>query len=240
MCGMRRDDDEPGRKSRWPRRIARIGAATLAVTAVGLASPAGAHVTVTSSTTAAGAHAILQFSVAHGCGDSPTTGITIQIPAQITSVTPTRNPLWQVSKRTEKVDPPVTDSHGNQITERVTAVTYRTDTPLPDGYRDVLELSVQLPETAGTDLLFPTIQTCETGESAWIEVPQDGQTIHELERPAPGFAVSAGTLHHVATEAQPAPAPPASSNGVTLAALLAGLVGSALGAVSLFQQHRRA
>ncbi|MFD1367277.1 YcnI family copper-binding membrane protein [Actinoplanes sichuanensis] len=233
---MRREDNGSG-GSLWSRRIARVGAVALAVTVVGLASPASAHVTVTPSTTAAGAHAVLQFSVAHGCADSPTTGITIQIPAQITSVTPTRNAWWQVSKRTEKVDPPVTDAHGNQIVERVTAVTYRTDTPLPDGYRDVLELAVQLPETPGTDLLFPTVQTCATGESAWIEVPQNGQTLHRLDRPAPGFVVSAG-IHHAA-ETPPAPAP-APGNGVTLAALLAGLVGSALAAVSLFQQHRRA
>ena len=33
----------------------------------------------------------------------------------------------------ETLDPPVTDSHGNQVTERVASVTYRTDTPLPDG-----------------------------------------------------------------------------------------------------------
>ncbi|MFC4069910.1 YcnI family copper-binding membrane protein [Actinoplanes subglobosus] len=237
---MRRDDNEPG-ANLWSRHIARAGAAALAVGIVGLASPASAHVTVTSSTTAAGAHAVLQFSVAHGCEDSPTTGITIQIPAQITSVTPTRHPLWQVTKQIEKIDPPVADAHGNQVTERVTTVTYRTGTPLPDGYRDVLELAVQLPGTAGTDLLFPTIQTCQTGESAWIEVPQAGQAIQELERPAPRLVVSApmdDTLHHMAatTPRTPAPTP---GDGVTLAALLAGLVGTALGAVSLFQQHRR-
>ncbi|MEV6301249.1 YcnI family protein [Actinoplanes sp. NPDC051861] len=236
---MRRDDNGRGRDL-WSRRVTRAGAVVLAVTLVGLASPASAHVTVTSSTTAAGAHAVLAFSVAHGCEDSPTTAITVQIPASITSVTPTRHPLWQVEQTMEKVDPPVADAHGNRIVERVAAVTYRTDTPLPDGYRDVVELAVQLPDTAGAGLLFPTIQTCVNGETAWTEVPQDGRAIADLERPAPGFVVSApeqGTHHGAATAPPVAPAP---NNGVTLAALVAGLVGAALGAVSLFQKHRRA
>jgi uncharacterized protein YcnI len=238
---MRRDDNGFGRNP-WSRRLTRAGAVALAVAVIGIASPASAHVTVTPSTTAAGAHAILQFSVAHGCGQSPTTAITVQIPAQITSVTPTRSALWQVSTTMATVDPPAADANGNQIVERVATVTYRTGTPLPDGYRDVVELSVQLPGAAGATLLFPTIQTCENGESAWIEVPQDGQNIHELALPAPGFVVSApvGETPHHAAAATVQPPPPAPASGVTLAALVAGLVGTGLAAVSLFQQRRRA
>src|SRR5689334_6301343 len=89
-----RHDRRPDRTR--ARRITQAGAAALIAGAFGFASPAGAHVTVTPSTTAAGAHAVLQFSVGHGCADSPTTRITIQIPAQITSVTPTRTALWKV------------------------------------------------------------------------------------------------------------------------------------------------
>ena len=44
-------------------------------------SPASAHVTITPSTTAAGAFAVLEVSVGHGCEGSPTTEITIQMPA---------------------------------------------------------------------------------------------------------------------------------------------------------------
>lgn len=233
---MRREHLESTGGRTWSRRVMRAAAVTLAVSVVGLASPASAHVTVTPSTTTPGAHAILEFGVGHGCGKSPTTRITIQIPPQITSVTPTRTALWKVEKQTEKVDPPVTDAHGDSIVERVASITYSTDTPLPDGYREVFEVEVQLPSVSGTTLSFPTIQTCEQGETAWIEVPQDGQNTGKLALPAPGFVVS-GSTHHGATGPAPAPAP--GTDGITLAALVAGIVGSVLGGAALFRQRPR-
>lgn len=230
------------------RRIMLTGAAALIVSLAGFASPASAHVTVIPSTTTAGAYAVLQFSVGHSCENSPTTKITIQIPAQITAVTPTRTALWKIAKQTETVDPPAVDSHGNTIVQRVASVTFSTEAPLPDGYREVFELAVQLPEAKGTKLVFPTIQTCERGESAWIEVPQDGQNVEELELPAPSFIISEpddGTRHHMTTgssHAKEAPATtPASGSGDTLtfAALAAGVLGSVLGGAALVRQRRR-
>ncbi|WP_155368030.1 YcnI family copper-binding membrane protein [Catellatospora vulcania] len=229
-------------------RLMQTGAATLIISLFGFASPASAHVTVTPSTTAAGAHAVLQFSVGHGCENSPTIKITIQIPAQITSVTPTRTALWKIDKQTETVDPPAVDSHGNKIVQRVASVAFSTQTPLPDGYREVFELTVQLPETTGTKLAFPTIQTCEQGESAWIEVPQDGRNVAELELPAPSFITSEpaeGTLHHMTAgdsrSAQAHTTAPVSGTdrALTLAALAAGLLGSILGGAALVRQRRR-
>lgn len=237
---MRRNDIGSARSQRsW--RVMLTGAAALIVSLAGFASPAGAHVTVTPSTTAAGAHAVLQFSVGHGCGNSPTTRITIRIPAQITAVTPTRTALWKVAKQTETVDPPAVDSHGNTIVQRVASVTFSTETPLPDGYREVFELAVQLPEASGTKLAFPTIQTCEQGESAWIEVPQDGRNVEELELPAPSFTISGpadGTHHHVTTGTTATPAP-GRADTLTLAALATGVLGSVLGGAALVRQRRR-
>ena len=67
---------------------------------------------------------------------------------------------------------------------------YTAKTPVPDGFRDVFVLSVPIPEdAAGTTLYFPTIQTCEAGETAWIEIPAEGQDHDELEAPAPSVAV---------------------------------------------------
>ncbi|MFI6817470.1 YcnI family protein [Nonomuraea sp. NPDC050328] len=215
------------------RRLVYAGAAALVVV-LGTACPASAHVTVTPSTTAAGAHAVLQFSVGHGCENSPTTRITIQLPPQITSVAPTRAAGWTITKQMEAVSPPVVDAHGNQIVQRVASVTFGAEVPLPDGYREVFELEVTLPAAKGTKLVFPTIQTCERGEAAWAEVPQDGQHVEELELPAPSFVVSepvGGTHHHAQS---------ASGGGgvLTLAALALGALGSALGGVALVRQRR--
>lgn len=49
-----------------------------------------------------------------------------------------------------------------------------------------IELSLQVPDAEGEVLAFPTIQTCEKGETAWTQVPTDGQDEDELESPAPG------------------------------------------------------
>ena len=226
------------------RTLARLGAVPLAlgVAVLGVAGPASAHVTMSASTTAAGAFTVLTVSVPHGCDGSATTEIAIQIPEEINAVTPTRNALWEVDKQVEQLDPPVTDAHGNEITERVATVTYTARTPLPDGYRDAFELSVQLPESEGTTLVFPTIQTCEQGESAWIEVPEDGQDSEELELPAPSLTITAaeGDEHGSDETAADEPADaPENGSDVGAWALGVGLLGVLVGAFAVVQARRR-
>ena len=227
------------------RTLARLCAVPVTIGAIvlGLAAPASAHVTISASTTAAGAFTVLTVSVPHGCDGSSTTEVAIQIPEQINAVTPTRNPLWEVDKQVEQLDPPVTDAHGNEITERVATVTYTANTPLPEGYRDAFELSLQLPDQEGETLVFPTIQTCEQGESAWIEVPEDGQDPEELELPAPSVTVTASDGDAHAAEETPAvqEAEPVDDDGNSLAAwaLGAGILGILLGGAALVQARRR-
>lgn len=166
------------------REVTRLlAAAALPLLVVGLAAPASAHVTITPSTTAAGARAVLDVRVPHGCDGSATTAVTIRIPEQIDTVTPSPSTSWDQELETE--------SRGDEVGERVVAVTYRTDAPLSDDREDVVELSVELPEAKGTTLVFPTIQTCEQGEAAWIEIPEPGQDPDELVLPAPAMVVTA-------------------------------------------------
>ena len=93
------------------RTFARLGAlpAATAAIALSLASPASAHVTATPSSAEAGAYTIVTFSVGHGCETSPTTGIEIQVPESVLSVTPTRNPFWDVEPTVEQLDEPVAE-----------------------------------------------------------------------------------------------------------------------------------
>lgn len=177
------------------RTLARLGALPVATAAItlSLVGPASAHVTATPSTAAAGAYSIVTFSVGHGCEGSPTTAIEIQVPESVLSVTPSRNPFYKVEKTMEELDEPITDSHGNEVTERVASIVYTAETPLPDGQRDAFELSFQLPDAEGETLAFPTIQTCEDGETGWTQVPADGQDADELETPAPAFEITAAT-----------------------------------------------
>ncbi len=175
------------------RPFLRVAAPTAALALVALgASPAAAHVTGTPSTTAAGAYTVVTFSVGHGCEGSPTTEIEIQVPEGVNAVTPTRNPLYTLEKNIEELDEPVTDAHGNEVTQRVGSVTYTAETPLPDGQRDTFELSFQIPADAeGETLAFPSVQTCEKGETGWTQLPEEGQDADELDTPAPSFEVTA-------------------------------------------------
>jgi periplasmic copper chaperone A len=173
------------------RTLTRLGAPLAAAAAVTLvaAAPASAHVSVSPSDATAGAFTVLTVSVPHGCDGSPTTRIEMQIPEQILEVTPTRNPFYEVEAKVTELDDPVTDGDGNEVTERTSSVVYTADEPLPDGMRDTFELSFQVPDVAGETLTFPTVQTCAKGETAWIEVPEEGQDAEELESPAPAFEV---------------------------------------------------
>lgn len=143
-----------------------LGAAGAAALVVASAGAAGAHVTVSPGEAEAGSYAVLTFSVPHGCDGSGTTEVTIQIPEQTPSVTPTVNPNWDVEKvMVEQGDAP----------RRVEQVVYTAKTPLPDGMRDTFELSMLMPDSPGETLVFPVVQTCEKGETAWVEVATDGR-----------------------------------------------------------------
>ena len=163
-------------------RIARLsaaglaGGAVLALAAVPLA--ASAHVTVTPSGTAAGSYTVLTFAYSHGCEGSPTTAIAIDIPESIARGSPTLNPNHTI----EAVAP----------RDRTSQVVYTAITPVPDGYRDTIELSLQLPEdAAGETLAFPVLQTCEVGETNWNQVAEAGE--EEPESPAPVIVVTEAT-----------------------------------------------
>ena len=176
------------------RPLVRVGAPVAALATVALvAAPASAHVSGTPSETAAGSFTVLTMSVPHGCDGSPTTRIEIQVPESVLSVTPTRNPFYDLEAKIEKLDPPVSDAHGNEVTERTASIVYTADEPLPEGQRDTFELSFQVPDEAGETLAFPTIQTCEQGETGWVEIPSEGQDPDELESPAPAFEITEAT-----------------------------------------------
>ncbi|KAA1428670.1 YcnI family copper-binding membrane protein [Nocardioides antri] len=222
-----------------PRNLTRIltpmaAAATFGLT---LVAPAAAHVSITPSTTTAGAYSVLTVSVSHGCDGSATTEVEIQLPEEVLSVTPTRNPFWDVRTTTVPLDEPTTDAHGNTVTERMGSVVYTAKDPLPDGQRDAFDLSLQLPDQVGT-LTFPTVQTCVRGATGWVESPAEGQSADELDHPAPTVTVTEGDAGAAPADTVAGPA----SEGVdTMAALGvgAGVLGLLVGGAALTRARRR-
>jgi uncharacterized protein YcnI len=222
------------------RPLVRAGAPLTVLATVALvAAPAGAHVSGTPSETAAGSFTVLTMSVPHGCDGSPTTRVEIQVPESVLSVTPTRNPYYDLEANIEKLDEPVTDAHGNEVTERTATIVYTSNDPLPEGQRDTFELTFQVPDAAGETLAFPTVQTCEKGETGWVEVPSEGQDPDELEYPAPSFEVTEASAEggHGADEAAAGSAEESTSDDTQEASAedtgMLGWAGLVLGALGL-------
>jgi periplasmic copper chaperone A len=174
------------------RGIVALGSAAIIVLAA--VSPAAAHVTASTNNAAAGSYTLITFGFGHGCGDSATTEVSIQIPEQFATVTPGINYGWNVEKVYENLATPVSDGHGGEYTERVSEVVYTAKEPVPNGFYDSFQIQLQLPEdAAGETIYFPVVQTCEEGETAWIQIPAEGESSNDLDSPAPSITVTEST-----------------------------------------------
>ncbi len=212
-----------------------VAGATVGLMTMGLAA-ASAHVEITPDSTAAGSYSLLTFGVGHGCNGSPTTKVTINLPQEVNDATPTVNPNWTISKTTEQLATPQKLSNGSSVTERTSQVIYTAKTPLDAHQRDALVLSLQLPETAGKTLYFPTLQNCETGETNWADVATAGQDPESLKAPAPMIAVTAAEASSTAAATPAAAVEPVTGGGSQAPGwigLIAGVLGLAMAGVAL-------
>lgn len=178
--------------------------AALAAFSVLLALPviASAHVTVSVDNATAGGYAILTVKVPHGCEGKGTNKINLKLPEGTASFAAARSPFWSSEVKMRKLDAPIKDAHGNEITELPDEVIYTgIGDALPDGDLDMLYGSIKLPDTTG-DVFFPILQGCEGGaEAKWIQMAAKGEDPHALESPAPSVhLVAAGEEHDAADD----------------------------------------
>ncbi|MCX5036741.1 YcnI family copper-binding membrane protein [Streptomyces coelicoflavus] len=173
-------------------RIAAAGAVSgLAVLA--LSAPAFAHVSVQPEGAAAkGGYAVVDFKVPNERDNASTTKLEVNFPTDhpLASVMPQPVPGWKAEVTKAKPAKPL-ESHGKQITEVVTKVTWTADGKgVEPGYFQKFPVSIgALPEDAD-QLVFKAIQTYSNKEVVrWIEVPQEGQ--EEPDTPAPVLKLSA-------------------------------------------------
>jgi uncharacterized protein YcnI len=226
------------------------------------ANPASAHVSPDKSEVPAGGFTAVTFTVPHGCEESPTTQLDIQIPESILDVTPGVVPGWDIAVATEPLDEPVESSHGEEVTERESVVTFTAQpgNELPDGFRLGYTLGFQAPETVGEVLYFKTIQVCAEGQTEWIE-EWDG-TGEEPEHPAPAVTITEAegdghgggaeeeamdegseettTTLDVEQAAATSDDDSDSSDGLAIAALVAGVLGLIVGGVALVTARKTA
>ncbi len=191
-------------------------------------------------------YVVLTFSVPHGCDGSATTGITIQIPEEILSVTPTRNPYYDVEKTMVKLDEPVEDAHGNSVTERVGEVTYTSKRRCLTASATRWSSRCSCPDAAGETLAFPVIQKCQKGETGWTEVPAEGQDEEELEHPAPTVTITEATGDaHGAATTEPGRGhrrfadDSEDGNGLAIVGLVVGAAGVIVGGTALSRTRRQ-
>jgi uncharacterized protein YcnI len=144
-----------------------------------------AHVVLEEPAALAGRSYRAVFRLGHGCDGSPTTAISIAIPAGFKGAKPMPKPGWVLTTKSTKLDKPY-DDHGVQVTEAVSEITWTAASRgswLPDAWYDEFVLRGGLPATAGA-IWFKVLQTCEKGSKNWAEVPASGISVKGLKSPA--------------------------------------------------------
>jgi uncharacterized protein YcnI len=142
--------------------------ATLALTA----SLAQAHVTLEYPVGQAGASYKATFRVGHGCGESATRQLVVDIPAGVRGAHPQPKAGWRLD---------IERAAGDVAHVSWTAKT--SDDALPSAQYDEFVLVAQMPKDAAT-LWWPVHQVCVEGRNDWTGVPQAGQHPQDLKTPA--------------------------------------------------------
>ncbi|MGE0766645.1 MAG: YcnI family protein [Hyphomicrobiaceae bacterium] len=148
---------------------------------------AHAHVTLAQKEAPVGSSYRATFRVPHGCDNSPTLRVRVQIPDGVVGVKPMPKPGWEIDLAKGKYDKPYAMYHGS-VTEGVKEVTWSGQ--LSDDYYDEFVISVYLTNDLepGSTLYFPVVQECAKGSNRWIEIPAaDHSHAGHDKHPAPGL-----------------------------------------------------
>jgi periplasmic copper chaperone A len=201
---------------------------------------AGAHVTINPGEWAAGGFARFAVRVPNERDNANTTRVTIQFPESVISASFMPVPGWTRTVRMARLAEPIEEEGEEPITERIASVTWSGGTIRPGEFVE-FGVSFQVPEGAGEELLFPSLQRYSSGEVVrWIAPDPEADT------PAPRIAVlppeEEEAAEPAAAEAQ-APASPAATEddqarsranlalGLGIAGLVAGLIALGLALV---------
>lgn len=212
-------------------RLVRASLATVGAAALVLAAPlaANAHVGVTPDQVDAEQYTVLSFAFSHGCGESPTTALDIEIPEGVLSVAPTVQAGWQVE----------VERDANDSARRVV---FTPDTPIGHGLRGEVSMSARFDASlADSDVAFPVVQRCVEGVNEWTQLAAEGQNPHDLDSPAPvvavGPAAAEGDEHGADHSAEHGTASgaddAAAAGGSGTAGVVLGAIGAVLGGAAL-------
>jgi hypothetical protein len=105
----------------------------------------------------AGDEVTINFAPTHGCSGSPTTGVSVRVPAPGATA-------GDVEGFTASAEP-----DGDRTVLRWSGGL------VPADQEGEFPITFTVPDTVGELLLFPTVQTCEVGEIAWIDGDPAGE-----------------------------------------------------------------
>ena len=146
---------------------------------------ANAHVVLTDQLAMAGSYYKATLRVGHGCGDEPTTSITVKIPAGFEGAKPQPKFGWALTIKKELL-PKTYTSHGKTITEDVVEIKWQAtskDFYLPNEQFDEFSFFTRLPAKPGPHWISVR-QECVKGINDWAEIPASGTSTKGLKTPA--------------------------------------------------------
>lgn len=163
-----------------------LAAGAVVAAALIVAAPAWAHVELDPASAKASLPTRVEIVVEHGCGTSPISKVATQLPPEAVDVVPEAPDGWTVSIAGKVV---TWDGSARPVAEDLH-----------------LGLTFTARAEVGTELGFPTIESCPNGESVrWIEdVPEGGD---ETQHPQPRLAVTEGAPAPTTAAAPGAAAP---------------------------------
>lgn len=124
--------------------------------------------------------------ITHGCGDSPTVKLIVDIPEDVLAITPQIKPGWTVETIESTLDVP-REVFGMQRTKYTSQIIWSGNS-LSSDYFDVFSFIIIPPHDA-TTLYFPTTQVCEEGSEAYTTIPDPKNPIEYVPAAAPSLIV---------------------------------------------------
>src|SRR5919108_5495091 len=134
-----------------------------AALALVLAPTAAAHVTVNPCEWEAGGFARFAVRVPNERDGADTTRVEMKLPDKVLSASFQPVEGWRRTVKMRRLDPPV-EVEGERVTEKIDSVTWSGGRIRPGEFQE-FGISFQVPEEAGSELVFPAVQTYSNGET---------------------------------------------------------------------------
>jgi len=165
----------------------------LPILAAAIAMPAGAHIVMSPSEAAADSYYAGEFRVGHGCGDTATTAVRIELPEDVLTARPRPKPGWTIEIERKALTSPAT-FEGREHHDRVSAITWRGT--LPADQFDGFGVMIKIPKGKSGALYLPLRQTCGSETVEWTTIPAAGQSWGSIKNPAPMLTLKPAASEH--------------------------------------------